>query len=69
MTMRWMLKPTAPRVLIATGERMEPLILRLYKSYGVETTSFVPGHARELGNDFRCYANYKWPGGTLVASG
>lgn len=62
MSMRWMLKSTGtPRVLIATGERMQPLILRLYKSFGVETTTFIPDHARELGNDFRCYANFKSP--------
>lgn len=62
MSMRWMLRSTGtPRVLIATGERMQPLILRLYKSYGVETTTFIPEHARELGNDFRCYANFKSP--------
>lgn len=62
MTLRWMLKATgAPRLLVATGERMQTLILRLYKPYGAKTTTFIPGHARELGNDFRCYANYKSP--------
>ena len=62
MTVRWMLKPTtSPRLMIATGERMQSLILQLYRPLGIRTTTFIPDHARELGNDFRCYASFKSP--------
>lgn len=61
MTIRWMLGTSYPRLLVSTGERMQPLVHRLYKPYGVATSTFMPDHARELGNDFRCYANYKSP--------
>ncbi|KAF1817667.1 hypothetical protein P152DRAFT_454240 [Eremomyces bilateralis CBS 781.70] len=46
-----------PELIICTGERMEQLILKLYSASGVRTTSFEPKHAKELGNEFRCYAN------------
>lgn len=36
---------------------MEELILKLHAGIGMRTTSFEPKHAKELGNEFRCYAN------------
>lgn len=68
LTARWLLKPSKPeaghqtglpRVTVCTGERMEPLVLRLYKSLGVQTTTFEPRHARGLSNEFYCYANFE----------
>ncbi|KAK3984951.1 putative N6-adenine methyltransferase-domain-containing protein [Cladorrhinum sp. PSN332] len=60
MTVQWMTKPpkTEAKLVICTGERMEPLINKLYKSYDVFTTDYEPVHARELGNEFYCYANF-----------
>ncbi|CCC09482.1 hypothetical protein SMACR_03512 [Sordaria macrospora] len=61
LTVRWMLKPSGPEKIIAcTGERMEKLVTeKLYKSYGVRTTTFEPKHARGLSNEFYCYANFE----------
>lgn len=62
MSVRWMMKPgEGSKVLVATGERMQPIILKLYKTFGMATTTFLPSHARELGNEFRCYANFESP--------
>lgn len=38
---------------------MEPIILRLYRSFGVRTTDYDPVHARGLSNEFYCYANFE----------
>ncbi len=35
---------------------MEDLAVKLL---GLKPCTFVPRHARNLGNEFRCYANYK----------
>ncbi|KAJ4421524.1 Protein-lysine N-methyltransferase efm5, partial [Neurospora sp. IMI 360204] len=61
LTVRWMLKPSGPEKIIAcTGERTETLVTeKLYKSYGVRTTTFEPKHARGLSNEFYCYANFE----------
>jgi hypothetical protein len=66
MTARWLLKEPAtsekgskPRVAICTGERMESLILRLYKGFVVRTTDFEPAHTGGLSNEFRCYASFE----------
>lgn len=61
MTVRWMCKPDpAPKkMILCTGERMETLALRLYRSLGVQTTTFEPAHARGLSNEFYCYANFE----------
>lgn len=67
LTVRWMLKPDAqcegggkPKIIACTGERMETLITeKLYKNYGVRTTTFEPKHARGLSNEFYCYANFE----------
>ncbi|KAK1251372.1 hypothetical protein MKX07_006851 [Trichoderma sp. CBMAI-0711] len=65
LTVRWLLKPTGtgppPRLIVCTGERMESLILKLYKALGVQTTAFEPKHTRGLSNEFYCYANFECP--------
>ncbi|QPG93871.1 hypothetical protein C2857_003237 [Epichloe festucae Fl1] len=63
---RWLLKtydPTIPlpRVVVCTGERMEYLVTRLYRSFNVRTTNYEPRHARGLSNEFYCYANFECP--------
>ena len=65
MTVRWLAKPAqkqatiadGARLVVCTGERMEPVIHRLYP--GIRTTTFEPAHAHGLGNEFRTYANYE----------
>ncbi|PFH55250.1 hypothetical protein XA68_10265 [Ophiocordyceps unilateralis] len=63
-TVRWLLKSSGaglmePRVVICTGERMRQIVTRLYQRLGVVATTFEPKHARELGNEFLCYANFQ----------
>ncbi|KAK0610449.1 putative N6-adenine methyltransferase-domain-containing protein [Bombardia bombarda] len=48
-----------PKVLICTGERMGPLINKLYRSFGVRTTDYEPAHENGLSNEFYCYANFE----------
>ncbi|KAF6841544.1 nadh-ubiquinone oxidoreductase 39 kda [Colletotrichum musicola] len=62
MTVRWMMKPDAAskeRVIVCTGERMESLVAKVYKAFGVKTTTYEPKHARGLSNEFYCYANFE----------
>ncbi|KAK3348100.1 putative N6-adenine methyltransferase-domain-containing protein [Neurospora tetraspora] len=62
LTVRWMFKPSSgpEKIIACTGERMEKLVTeKLYKSYGVRTTTFEPKHARGLSNEFYCYANFE----------
>ncbi|KAK0384222.1 hypothetical protein NLU13_8310 [Sarocladium strictum] len=66
MTARWLLKPKpskatskGPRVTLCTGERMQPLVLKLFQPFGVRTTTFEPKHARGLSNEFLFYANFE----------
>lgn len=61
LTTRWLLKPNLPhqRIIVCTGERMENLIVKLYKSLDVKTTTFEPHHARGLSNEFYCYSNFE----------
>ncbi|KAI5925616.1 putative N6-adenine methyltransferase-domain-containing protein [Camillea tinctor] len=66
LTLRWLARkprsspPTAtsPRVILCTGERMKPLVTRLYRPLGVRTTTCAPSH-RGLENEFYAYANYE----------
>ncbi|KAI1175319.1 putative N6-adenine methyltransferase-domain-containing protein [Nemania sp. FL0916] len=62
MTLNWLARvrsrPNPSRVAICTGERMEDLVLRLYRSLGVKTTSYEPAHPG-LKNEFCCYANFE----------
>ncbi|KAI1435867.1 putative N6-adenine methyltransferase-domain-containing protein [Xylaria sp. CBS 124048] len=55
--------PTNPphahlRVLVCTGERMAPLITKLYGPLGVRITTYEPQHGG-LKNEFYCYANFE----------
>ncbi|OTA99949.1 hypothetical protein M426DRAFT_324687 [Hypoxylon sp. CI-4A] len=64
LTVRWMARPTTqagkqPRLIVCTGERMESLVTKLYRSLGARTTTYEPIHARGLSNEFYCYANFK----------
>ena len=47
------------RLITCTGERMEPLITKLYGNVGVKTTTFEPQHSKGLSNEFLCYANFE----------
>lgn len=54
-----MAKPAADvRIMVSTGERMEDLVIKLYRSFGIKTTDYVPAHTRGLSNEFFCYANF-----------
>ncbi|KAK0714341.1 putative N6-adenine methyltransferase-domain-containing protein [Apiosordaria backusii] len=59
ITVNWLFKPTADKkIIVCTGERMETLVTKLYKSVGIKTTDYEPVHARLLSNEFYCYANF-----------
>ena len=51
--------PNELRLITCTGERMEPLIAKLYANVGVKVTTFEVEHGRGLSNEFRCYANFE----------
>lgn len=38
---------------------MESLVTKLYKSFGLKTTTYEPIHSKGLSNEFCCYANFK----------
>ncbi|KAK3313923.1 putative N6-adenine methyltransferase-domain-containing protein [Apodospora peruviana] len=66
LTVRWLAKPitadatTSPKVILSTGERVGTLVTaKLYKSFGLRTTTYEPVHARGLSNEFYCYANFE----------
>ncbi|KAF3763695.1 hypothetical protein M406DRAFT_262650 [Cryphonectria parasitica EP155] len=61
LTVRWMAKAASPetRLILCTGERMEGLATRLYKAFGLRTTTYEPVHARGLSNEFYCYGNFE----------
>ncbi|AEO67708.1 uncharacterized protein THITE_2052159 [Thermothielavioides terrestris NRRL 8126] len=50
-------QPTT-KLIVCTGERMEPLVTRLYRALGLRTTDYEPRHAGGLSNEFYCYANF-----------
>ncbi|KAI2777862.1 N(6)-adenine-specific DNA methyltransferase [Daldinia loculata] len=58
LTIRWMSR-SIPRLIITTGERMETLVTKLYRSLGARTTTYEPVHTRGLSNEFYCYANFE----------
>ncbi|KAJ4118672.1 Protein-lysine N-methyltransferase efm5 [Fusarium equiseti] len=58
LTGRWLVKPKSPRVIVCTGERMAPIIDKLYRSLEVYPTTFEPAHAG-LSNHYYCYANFE----------
>lgn len=61
LTVKWMVKSASPstKLISCTGERMETLVTKLYKSFGLQTTNFEPVHARGLSNEFYCYASFE----------
>ncbi|KAI1371913.1 putative N6-adenine methyltransferase-domain-containing protein [Hypoxylon crocopeplum] len=66
LTVRWVSRPSSgadsrprPRLIVCTGERMETLVTKLYRSFGARTTTYEPRHARGLSNEFYCYANFE----------
>ncbi|KAH8887063.1 NAD(P)-binding protein [Thozetella sp. PMI_491] len=82
LTVRWLSKASSAgasaaalphRLIVCTGERMESLVTKLYRSFGLKTTSFEPVHARGLSNEFYCYADFeceswKWKEGSTSSS-
>ncbi|KAF7563722.1 hypothetical protein G7046_g363 [Stylonectria norvegica] len=68
LTARWLLKPQPPQtsppsVIVCTGERMAPLVTKLYRSLNVRATTFEPYH-EGLSNHYYCYANFSSPSWT-----
>ncbi|KAK3708139.1 Protein-lysine N-methyltransferase efm5 [Vermiconidia calcicola] len=67
LTVRYLSRRWAPpddssvslRFITCTGERMEPVISKLYNTIGVKTTTFEPKHSKGLSNEFWCYANFE----------
>lgn len=61
LTVRWMARAASPdtRLILCTGERMEGLVTKLYRSFGLRTTTYEPVHARGLSNEFYCYGNFE----------
>ncbi|KAJ4415561.1 Protein-lysine N-methyltransferase efm5 [Gnomoniopsis sp. IMI 355080] len=61
LTVRWMAKAASAdtKLILCTGERMESLARRLYKSFGLQTTDYEVVHARGLSNEFYCYSNFE----------
>lgn len=61
MTARWMAKSgggSDSKIIVCTGERMKDLVGKVYKSFGVRSTTYEPAHAKNLNNEFWCYANF-----------
>lgn len=64
LTVRWMTKPwslgaDAPRVVLCTGERMRPLVEKLYQGVGLKCTTYDIKHSNQLGNEFCCYSSFE----------
>ncbi|KAI2471152.1 putative N6-adenine methyltransferase-domain-containing protein [Annulohypoxylon bovei var. microspora] len=64
LTVRWLARPSGQghshhRVLVSTGERVGPLVTKLYRTFGARTTTYQPHHAHGLSNEFYCYANFE----------
>ena len=38
---------------------MAPLVTKLYRAFGLRTTTYEPVHARGLSNEFYCYASFE----------
>ncbi|KAI9666396.1 MAG: hypothetical protein M1821_004332 [Bathelium mastoideum] len=55
-------KQERPKIIVCTGERMQPVIEKLYGKMGVRTTNLEIQHANGLSNEFRCYANFESDG-------
>ncbi|KAK1753512.1 NADH-ubiquinone oxidoreductase [Echria macrotheca] len=50
--------PQSTKLILCTGERMQSLVTRVYRPFGLRTTDYEPVHARGLSNEFYCYANF-----------
>ncbi|CAG8954193.1 hypothetical protein HYFRA_00005813 [Hymenoscyphus fraxineus] len=50
---------TNPKIIVCTGERMQPLIHKIYAPIGIRTTTFLPVHDKGLSNEFFCYSNFE----------
>ncbi|CZR57524.1 related to NADH2 dehydrogenase (ubiquinone) 40K chain [Phialocephala subalpina] len=67
MTVRYLSRSSTPpcssspsrKLISCTGERMQPLIEKLYRAQGVKATTFEPIHLKGLSNEFFCYANFE----------
>ncbi|KAL2134615.1 hypothetical protein VTI74DRAFT_11357 [Chaetomium olivicolor] len=67
LTVKWLSKPQPSseasaqqlRLIVCTGERMQDVVNRVYRSFGLRTTDYDPVHARGLSNEFYCYANFE----------
>ncbi|KAF1956862.1 hypothetical protein CC80DRAFT_412383 [Byssothecium circinans] len=63
LTVRWLAKSWTSldslRLIVCTGERMEPLVTKLYSKVGTHTTNYEIKHAKGLSNEFRCYSNFE----------
>lgn len=60
VTVKWLHDSKKPlRLMVCTGERMEALNHELYAELGIRTTTFLPEHAHDLRNEWRCYANFE----------
>jgi hypothetical protein len=60
MTVRWLSKdPATARMIVCTGERMEEVVTKVYKPFGLRTTTYEPVHSNKLSNEFLCYANFE----------
>jgi EEF1A lysine methyltransferase 1 len=63
LTVRWLSeiwKRDGLKLVACTGERMGPLVNRLYGPVGARETDFAVQHASGLSNEFRCFANFEW---------
>ncbi|CAG8473862.1 7020_t:CDS:2 [Ambispora gerdemannii] len=56
ITVRWLAKPEACKIIVCTGEVMSDLVERLIKA---RMTTFYPQHQGGLANEFRCFVNYQ----------
>lgn len=64
MTKPWVARPEGAvlsdaRIMLCTGERMEELLLRLFRPAGVRTTALDVQHRNGLANKFFCYSNFE----------
>ncbi|KAK4124160.1 hypothetical protein N657DRAFT_644361 [Parathielavia appendiculata] len=71
LTVRWLSKPPSSsssdsqqqpqrtRLIVCTGERMQDIVKRVYRFFGLRITDYDPVHARGLSNEFYCYANFE----------
>lgn len=66
LTARWLAKSpkiataaTAPRIIVITGERMQYVVNKVYKAFGLRKTTYEPVHGNKLSNEFLCHATFE----------